>query len=155
MATITICSDFGAQKIKSDTVSTLLNVILNNTYHLITSIGHPKLGKRIENKVSICDNYEFYYSQVQLKYMQWKHIGIWNPLPERFNDGFLKRRRTKDPLDESKRREWKSCLKLNIQKTKIMASGPITSWQKDGEAVIDFIWGGSKISADGDCNHEI
>ena len=46
-------------------------------------------------------------------------------------------------------------LKLNIQKIKIMASGPITSWQKDGEAVIDFIWGGSKISADGDCNHEI
>ena len=86
--------------------------------------------------------------------MQWKHIGIWNPLPERFSDGFLKRR-TKEPLDESERREWKSRLKLNIQKTKIMASGPITSWQKDREAVKDFIWGGSKISADGDCNYEI
>ena len=50
-------------------------------------------------------------------------------------------------------------LKLNIQKTKIMASGPITSWQVDGETVetvIDFIWGGcSKITADGDCSHEI
>ena len=46
-------------------------------------------------------------------------------------------------------------LKLNIQKTKIMASGPITSWQTDGETVRDFILGGSKITADGDCTHEI
>ena len=46
-------------------------------------------------------------------------------------------------------------LKLNIQKTKIMASGPITSWQIDGETVSDFISVGSKITADGDCSHEI
>ena len=49
-------------------------------------------------------------------------------------------------------------LKLNIQKTKIMVSGPITSWEIDGETVetvSDFIWGGSKITADGDCTHEI
>ena len=46
-------------------------------------------------------------------------------------------------------------LKLNIQITKIMASSPITSWQIDGETVADFTWGGSKISADGDCSHEI
>ena len=45
-------------------------------------------------------------------------------------------------------------LKLNIQKTKIMASGPITSWQIDGETVTDFIFLGSKITADGDCSHE-
>ena len=45
-------------------------------------------------------------------------------------------------------------LKLNIQKTKIMASGPITSWQIDGETVADFISLGSKITADGDCSHE-
>ena len=45
-------------------------------------------------------------------------------------------------------------LKLNIQKTKIMASGPITSWQTDGETVADFIFGSSKITADGDCSHE-
>ena len=45
-------------------------------------------------------------------------------------------------------------LKLNIQKTKIMASGPITSWQIDGERVADFIFGGSKITANGDCSHE-
>ena len=49
-------------------------------------------------------------------------------------------------------------LKLNIQKTKIMASGPITSWQIDGETmetVTDFIFGGSKVTADDDCSHEI
>ena len=49
-------------------------------------------------------------------------------------------------------------LKLNIQKTKIMASGPITSWQIDGETMetaADFIFGGSKITADGNCSHEI
>ena len=49
-------------------------------------------------------------------------------------------------------------LKLNIQKMKIMASGPITSWEMDGETVetvSDFVFGGSKITADGDCNHEI
>ena len=52
----------------------------------------------------------------------------------------------------------KAGLKLNIQKTKIMASGPITSWQRDGETMetaIDFILGGSKITADGDCSHEM
>ena len=46
-------------------------------------------------------------------------------------------------------------LKLNIQKTKIMASGPITSWEIDGKTVLDFIFGGSKITTDGDCSHEI
>ena len=46
-------------------------------------------------------------------------------------------------------------LKLNIQKTKIIASGPITSWEIDGETVSDFIFGGSKITTDGNCSHEI
>ena len=57
-----------------------------------------------------------------------------------------------------KEKSEKVCLKLNIQKTKIMASGPITSWQMHVETVetlSDFILGGSKISADGDCSHEI
>ena len=49
----------------------------------------------------------------------------------------------------------KDGLKLNIQKTRIMASGPITSWEIDGETVSDFIFRGSKITADGDCSHEI
>ena len=91
-----------------------------------------------------------------------------------------KKWRTKEPLDESERGEWKSWLKtqhsgkekekkkekkgkkrkrsLNIQKTKIMASGPITSWQIDRETVetvTDFIFWGSKIIADGDCSHEV
>ena len=49
----------------------------------------------------------------------------------------------------------KAGLKLYIQKTKIMAFSPITSWQIDGETVADFIFGGSKMTADGDCNHEL
>ena len=62
-------------------------------------------------------------------------------------------RRTKEPLDASERGEWKVGLKLNIQKSKIMASGPITSWEIDGETVetvADFIILGSKATADGD-----
>ena len=61
----------------------------------------------------------------------------------------------KSLLRKVKEESEKVGLKLNIQKTKIMASGPITSWQIDGETVIDFIFGGSKINADGDCSHEI
>ena len=58
-------------------------------------------------------------------------------------------------LDKSERGEWKVGLKLNIQKTKIMASSPITSWEINTETVADFILGDSKITADGDCSHEI
>jgi len=75
-----------------------------------------------------------------------------------YADHGRKWRSTKEPLDESERRKWKVGLKLNIQKTQIMASGPITSWQIDGETVetvSDFIFLGSKITADGDCSHEI
>ena len=64
----------------------------------------------------------------------------------------------KSPLMKVKEKSKKVGLKLNIQKTKIMASDPITSWQIDGkmvETVADFIFGGSKITADGDCSHEI
>ena len=67
-------------------------------------------------------------------------------------------KRTKEPLDESEEESEKVGLKLNIQKTKIIASGPISSWQIDGETVetvSDFIFWGSKITADGDCSHEI
>ena len=65
---------------------------------------------------------------------------------------------TEEPLDESERGEWKVGLKLSIQKTKIMVSGPITSWQIDGEimeTVRDFTFLASKITADSDCSHEI
>ena len=69
-----------------------------------------------------------------------------------------KQRGAKEPLDEGGRGEWKAGLKLNIQKTKIMASGPIASWQIEGitvEAETDFLFLGSKITEDGDCSYEI
>ena len=65
---------------------------------------------------------------------------------------------TESLLMKVKEESKKVGLKLNIQKTKIMASDPITTWQIDGETmetVTDFFWGGSKITADGDCSHEI
>ena len=61
----------------------------------------------------------------------------------------------KSLLMKMKEESEKVGLKLNIKKTKIMASGPITSWEIDGETVANFILGGSKITADGDCSHEI
>ena len=61
----------------------------------------------------------------------------------------------KSLLMKVKEESGKVGLKLNIQKTKIMASGPITSWEIDGETVSDFIFLGSKITTDGDCSHEI
>ena len=61
----------------------------------------------------------------------------------------------KSLLMKVKEENEKAGLKLNIQKTKIMASDPVTSWQIDGETVADFIFLGSKITADGDCSHEI
>ena len=67
-------------------------------------------------------------------------------------------RGSKKPLDESERGEWKSWLKAQHSENEIMASGPITSWEIDGktvETVSDFIFWGSKITADGDCSHEI
>ena len=67
-------------------------------------------------------------------------------------------RGTKGPLDEGERGEWKACLKLNIQKTKIMTSGSIISWQIEGEkleAITNFIFLGSKITVAADCRHEI
>ena len=65
-------------------------------------------------------------------------------------------REYKELLDEGERGEWKAWLKTQIQKTKIMTSGPITSWEIDGETVTDFFFSlGSKITADSDCSHEI
>ena len=61
----------------------------------------------------------------------------------------------KSLLKKVKEESEKVVLKLNIQKTKIMASGPIISWELDGETVSDFIFLGPKITADGDCSHEI
>ena len=71
---------------------------------------------------------------------------------------FAKREDLKCPYHKEKKKKRKTSkvgLKLNIQKTKIMASGRITSWQIDGETVTNFVLGGSKVTADSDCSHEI
>ena len=76
----------------------------------------------------------------------------------RYTDTTLTAESKEEPLDESEKKSEKAGLKLNIQKTKIISSGPITSWQIDGETMetaTDFIFLGSKITADGDCGHEI
>ena len=95
--------------------------------------------------------------------LAWKKHKLESRLPGEINnlryaDDTTLMAESEEPLDESERGEWKSWLKLNIQKTKIMASGPITSWEIHGETVetvSDFILGGSKITADGDYSHEI
>ena len=74
------------------------------------------------------------------------------------NDTTLMAESEEEPLVKMKEESEKVGLKLNIQETKIIASSPITSWEIDGErveTVSDFIFGGSKITADGDCSHEI
>ena len=77
----------------------------------------------------------------------------------RYEDYTILMAESKEELDsllmKVKEESEKAGLKLNIQKTKIMASGPITSWEIDGETVADFIFLGSKITVDGDCSHEI
>ena len=76
----------------------------------------------------------------------------------RYTDTTLTAKSKEEPLDESEKKSEKAGLKLNIQKMKIISSGPITSWQIDGETMetaTDFIFLGSKITADGDCGHEI
>ena len=95
---------------------------------------------------------------------QWRQFGIWILLPKKkkawqslgrwmalwnWNPSFSCQ------FCWLTRQSEKVCLKLNIQKTKIRASSPITSWQIDGETVAEFIFLGSKITADGDCSHEI
>ena len=116
-----------------------------------------------------------YCHPAYLTYMQstsWQMLGSWStswnqdcwekyqqPQICRWHQTYGRKwRRTEEPLDEGERGEWKAGLKLNLRKTKIMATGPITSWQTDGETmetVTDFILGGSKTTADGDCSHEI
>ena len=76
-------------------------------------------------------------------------------LPEYFSPMAESKEELKSLLIKVKKESEKVGLKFNIQKTKIMASVPIISWQMDGETVTDFILWGSKITADGDCSHEI
>ena len=91
---------------------------------------------------------------------QWWHHSLrldWEPISSR-ELTMTQKRENRSFLKKVKQESEKVGLKLNIQKTKIMASGPITSWEIDGqtvETVSDFIFLGSKITADGDCSHEI
>ena len=81
-----------------------------------------------------------------------------SPQTCRWHHLYGRKQRTKEPLNESERREWKSWPKTHYSKTKIMASGPITSWEIDGETmetVTDFIFLGSRITANDDCSHQI
>ena len=90
--------------------------------------------------------------------LDWKKHKLESRLPDDTTLIAESEEELKSFLMKVKEKSEKVGLKLNIQKTKILASGPITSWQIDGETretVTDFILGGSKITADGDCNHEI
>ena len=89
---------------------------------------------------------------------QWKHWATELTDWHIWHHPYGRKWRTKEPLDESERGKWKSWLKTQHSKTKIMSSGPITPSQIDGETmeiVTDFIFLGSEITADGDCSHEI
>jgi len=88
----------------------------------------------------------------------WMKIAGRNINNLRYADDTTLMTESQEPPDESEKESEKVGLKLNIPKTKIMASGPITSWQIDGETMEtmrDFIFLGSKITADGDCSHDI
>ena len=123
-----------------------------------------KLGKEYIKAICCHPAYLAYMQKTSPETPGWmKHVGI--KIAGRNNNNL--RYADDTTLMEESEEELKSLLmkvkeesknvglKLNIQKTKIMASGSITSWQIDGETVRDFIFGGSKITADGDCSHEI
>ena len=131
MAAITICTDFGAQENE-----------VSHCFHCFPIYFPWSDGTR-------CHDLSFL--NVVKAPISWYFCRYHHPYTRKW-------RGTKKPLNESERGEWKSWLKLNIQKTKIMVSGSITSWEINGETVEtvpDFIFGDSKITADGDCSHEI
>ena len=165
MAPVTICSDFATQKYK---VAILFPACAssNPAFHMMYSAY--KLNKPGNNIQPWCNPFPIWNQSVVsclvLAVASWPAYRFlrrqlrWSGIPIhlRIFHSFLWR--TKEPLDESERGEWKSCLKLNIQKTKIMASGLITLWQIDGETVdtvADLIFLGYKITEDGDCSSEI
>ena len=123
-----------------------------------------KLGKEYVRAVHWHPAYLTYTQSTSWETQGWKKHKLESRLPWeisiicRWHHPYGRKCRTKEPLDESERGEWKICLKLNIQKTKITASGLITSWEIDGETVeivTDFTFLVSEITADGDCSHEI
>ena len=125
-----------------------------------------KLGKEYIKAVYFHPAYLTYMQSISCKILGWMKHKLEQRSPGEISITQIcrwlcpygrKQRRTK-PLDESERGEWESWLKTQHSKAKIVASGPITSWQRDGETmetVTDFISLGSKITADGDSSHEI
>ena len=120
-----------------------------------------KLGKEYIKAVYCHPEYLTYMQSTSCKMPYWRSTS-WNqdcqekyqyPQICRWHHPYGRKWRIKESLGEWG--EWKSWCKAQLQKTMIMASGPITSWEIDGETVSDFILGGSKITADGDCSHEI
>ena len=126
-----------------------------------------KIGKEYVKAVYYHSAYLTYMQSTSREMQGWLKLSLESRLPEETSitsDMQMsppygrKWRETKEPLDKAEKETEKFRLKLSIQKTEIMASGPITSWQTDGktmETVTDFILLGSKITADGDCSHEI
>ena len=118
-----------------------------------------KLAKEYVNGVYYHLAYLVYIQGTSCKILDWKKHRLETKLPgEIYADDttlMVESEELKSLLIKVKEESEKVGLKLNIQKTKIMASDPITSWQIDGETVADFIFLGSKITADGDCSHEI
>ena len=126
-----------------------------------------KLGKEYIKAVYYHPDYLTYMQRTSCKMPDWMQRMLESRLPEEISINSdmqmtplmaESEEELKSLLRKVKEESEKAGLKLNIQKTKIMASGPITSWEKDGETmetVTDFISGGSKITADADCSHEI
>ena len=120
-----------------------------------------KLGKEYVKDVYCHPDYLIYMQSTSCEMPGWMKHKLESRLPEEIS---IASEMQMTPLMPESEEELKSLLmkeesekiglKLNIQKTKIMASGPITSWQIDGEIVTNFIWGGSKFTADGNCSHE-
>ena len=126
-----------------------------------------KLGKEYVKAVHCYPAYLIYMQSISCEILGWMKHKLESRLPGEMSVTsdmqmtphlWQNVKRNWKALDNFERGEWKAGLKLNIQKTKIMASGPITSWEIDGETmetVTDFVVLGSKVTADGDCSHEI
>ena len=126
-----------------------------------------KLGKEYAEAINCHPSYLTYMQSTSGETLGWRKHKLESRLPVEISvtsdmqmipPQWQKAKRNKSLLMKVKEESEKVCLKLNIQKTRIMASGPITSWEIDGETVetvSDFIFGGLKITADGDCSHEI
>ena len=138
-----------------------------STIYIVTQLSYPPIHIHIvETKLSwsltyFCLKCTFtfcaFLSSISFRYITWFDVCIYCE-PQICNDTTLtteSKEELKSLLMKVKEESEKPGLKLNIQKMKIMASSPFTSWQVDGEIMIDFVFLSSKITVDGDCSHEI